>query len=184
MRMDPLKQYARLHQQLTGEKARLEARLAEINAVLEPGIQFPSAALDKITGEYLESMMEAPASGRGRGRRKGNAMTMRDAVIQALSKGPVARKDLVAAVEAVGYKFKTRKPLNSIGSILYARNTPVRSKDGKFYLADGVQPKSMENDFPTAAPVKRKRARMSARARANIRAAQKARRERERAGKQ
>src|SRR6478672_83064 len=102
MRMDPLKQYAKLHQHLMEEKTRLECRLAQINAVLGSDVQVTSVALDKVAGDYLERLMEPPASRRGRGPRKGNALTMRQAVINALSKGPVARKDLVEAVKAAG----------------------------------------------------------------------------------
>jgi hypothetical protein len=135
MKIDPLKQYAKLHQQLTAEKAQLEARLAEIKAVLEPeGVKIHSPSLDRIATEYLESTLLPPASPRGRRPNAGNTMSLREAVVKALSAGPISRKDLVRAVEGVGYKFTTNKPLNSIGSVLYGKNSVVKSKGGKFYV--------------------------------------------------
>jgi hypothetical protein len=103
---------------------------------------------------------------------------MREAVLQALSNGPLARKELVRAVKDVGYIFTTKNPLNSIGSILYAKNTPVKSRGGKFYLAAGSVSSTGDNNGQAAeAPVRRRRRRrhMSAEARARIGAAQRAR---------
>ena len=39
MRIDPLKQYAQLREKLTAEKAELEARLQQINAVLTSPVE-------------------------------------------------------------------------------------------------------------------------------------------------
>ena len=103
-------------------------------------------------------------------------MTMREAVLQALSKGPLSRNELVKAVEDTGYVFTTKNPLNSIGSILYSKNTSVKSKGGKFYLPGGAQPMQGNNGTATAtAPGRKKKRRMSAEARARIAAAQRAR---------
>src|SRR6476659_2530551 len=67
MKTDPLKQFAQLRQQLTDEKAQLEARLAELTAVLEPeNIRIASSSLDKLATEYLEGTLLPPASRRGR----------------------------------------------------------------------------------------------------------------------
>jgi len=67
MKIDPLQQYTKLRRQLTDEKAQLEARLAEINAVLEPeNIRIASSSLDKLATEYLEGALLVPASRRGR----------------------------------------------------------------------------------------------------------------------
>jgi hypothetical protein len=165
---DPLQQFARLRQQLIEEKSQLEARLGEINQVL--GVEIALSQGPQITTH------EAPSRAvtrRGRGRAE-NEMSMREAVLKALSAGPLARKDLVKAVEEVGYVFHTANPLNSIGSVLYGKNTPVKSKGGKFYLRGGVQPAILENNGGGAASDKRKGKR-SEEARARMSAAQKAR---------
>jgi hypothetical protein len=109
-------------------------------------------------------------------------MSLREAVIEALSHGPVARKDLVKAVEGVGYRFTTRNPLNSIGSVLYGKDTPVKNREGKFYVEGSVATRvsGAEPDMPRRR--KRKRT-MSPEARARIAEAQRARWARQRARK-
>src|SRR5258708_2573786 len=134
MRLDPLQQYAKLHKQLTEEKSQLEIRLNQIKQVLggeSTPAQIPQSSVP--TAAPVQ-----PSKRRGRKPKAANQMSMREAVLKALSHGPLARKELVPAVEAVGYKFTTSNPLNSIGSVLYAKNGPVNSKGGKFYLPSGA----------------------------------------------
>ena len=105
-------------------------------------------------------------------------MSLREAVLKALSQGPLARRELVNAVENVGYIFTTKNPLNSIGSILYAKNTPVKSKSGKFYLPGRAGSVTREQTGSGEGPVptkKKKKRKVSAAARARMSAAQKAR---------
>jgi hypothetical protein len=167
MRMDALKQYAKLRQQLLHEKSQLESRLAEINQVL--GAETPPPA--------IQSAAQAGAAPRGRrGGRGGNKLSMREAVLTVLSKGPLGRRDIVNAVQDLGYVFKTRNPLNSIGAILYGKSSPVKSKDGLFYLEGSAQ--SQASSLPDqngAAGKSRKKRTMSPEARERIAAAQRAR---------
>jgi hypothetical protein len=132
MRFDPLERYAKFKQQLFEEKRQLEGRLAELNQAL--GSETASSQTSQ------NAAIEPPSTAR-RGRRGSgsNGMSMRDAVLKALSKGPLARKELVQAVEGVGYKFSSKNALNSIGSILYGKNSPVKRKGGKFFLRGGAQ---------------------------------------------
>ena len=81
---------------------------------------------------------------------------------------------MVQAVKDVGYVFNTKNPLNSIGSVLYGKNTPVKSGGGKFYLAGGVTPEP-GGDNGGGRTVKKKKRTMSAEAKARISMAQKAR---------
>ena len=174
MRLDPLQQYAKLHKQLTEEKSQLESRLNQINQVL--GGERPPEQVAPSSSEPTE-VAPPPAKRRGRKPKVGNQMSMREAVLKALSQGPLARKELVKAVENVGYVFTTRNPLNSIGSILYDNNTPIKSKDGKFYLpgsaATATQARAGNAGVP--APTRKKKRKVSAAARARMSAAQKAR---------
>jgi hypothetical protein len=165
---DPLQQFARLRQQLIEEKSQLEARLGEITQVL--GVEIASSQAPQITTHEAPSR---PVARRERGRAD-NEMSLREAVLKALSAGPRTRKELVNAVEEVGYVFHTANPLNSIGSVLYGKNTPVKSKGGKFYLPGGVQTEIPEHNGGGAAGDKRKGKR-SEEARARMSAAQKAR---------
>lgn len=167
MRTDLLRQYAKLRKQLTEEKSQLEARLAEINEVL--GSESTSSPVEPTAQVHLAKQPR-------RGRRTSNTMSMREAVLKALSKGPLARKEIVQAVEDVGYKFTTKNPLNSIGAVLYGKNSPVTTKDGKFCLAEGVAIEKAENNGTAGTGAhRRKKRRMSPEARAKIAEAQRAR---------
>jgi hypothetical protein len=174
MRLDPLQQYAKLHKQLTEEKGELESRLNQINQVL--GGERPPEQIAPSPSVPME-VAPRPAKGRGRKPKAGNQMSMREAVLKALSQGPLARKELVKAVEDVGYVFTTKNPLNSIGSILYAKNTQVKSKDGKFYLPgrSATVTLARTGNADVQAPTKKKKRKVSAAARARMSAAQKAR---------
>jgi hypothetical protein len=184
MKIDALRQYAQLRQQLTEEQSELQTRLNEINQVLGNETA-PSQA------SRVSSILEAPSAPsrpvvrRGRKPKAENTMSMREAVLKALSTGPLARNELVEAVENVGYVFTTKNPLNSIGSVLYGKKTPVKSRGGKFYLPGVVQPETPEsNGGAEAEPAAKKgKFKRSAAARARMAAAQKASWARRRKGK-
>ena len=84
-------------------------------------------------------------------------MSMREAVMQVLSKGPLSRKELVGAVQGVGYVFTTKNPANSLGSVLYAKNTPIKNKEGKFYLPGDAQIEASEANGSGKPPAKKRR---------------------------
>lgn len=132
----------------------MEARLREINEVLGAP-EAPTAA--------------RPGPGR-RGRRAGNPMSLREAIIQALAKGPMTRQELVKAVEDIGYVFNTDDPANSMGVILYGKKSPFKNDNGKFSLRSGSAAPATENNGRAA-----KKRTMSPEARARIAAAQRAR---------
>jgi len=180
MKFDALQQYAKLRKQLLEEKSEVETKLHAINEALGIGSQAPQQ-------QKTQEPSSRPVVRRGRGPSLGNSMSMREAVIQALSNGPVARKDLVKAVEATGYKFNTGNPLNSIGSVLYNKKSGIKSKNGQFFV-DGApvlgSGSSRGNGFKAdePAPAKKKR-KISAAGRAAISAAAKARWAKRKAGK-
>jgi hypothetical protein len=170
MRLDPLKQYARLHQQLVEEKGKLEDRLREINDVLgEAGKSSAAAAPDEPAAERAPAFPTARRGGR-RGRPSQNKLSLRDAIVQALAHGPMNRKELVKAVEDLGYVFNTKDPANSMGVILYGKKSPFKNEKGTFSLPGSAPSASASNNGN--APKKRV---MSAEARARIGAAQRAR---------
>jgi hypothetical protein len=156
MKLDPLRQYAQLQKRLLQEKTSLESRLNEIYLVLGHPPVTPFA------GET-----NGPQSKRGRGQ---NTMSLREAIGKALLQEPLSRKDLVKAVIDLGYVFTTKYPLNSIGAILYARNSPFSNRDGKFFLPDKARA-----EFILSASQPPKKRTMSPEAKARISEAQKAR---------
>lgn len=157
MKIDPLKQYAKLQQQLIDEKASLEQRLREINQVL--GVSATQSGQPPVS----------PSISR-RGRR-GNSMSLREAVSQALAHGPLSRKELAKAVAELGYVSKAKDPLASMGVFLYSKNSPFLRKEGKFFLPEGARAGTTSTG--NGMTPKKKRT-MSPEARAKISASQRA----------
>lgn len=161
MRMDAIKQFARLRQQLLIERANLEQRLREINEVLEK--EAPPA-------ESARPEPQARVKPKKRGRQK-SALSQREAIMQALrERGPLSRKELAVAIKELGYVSKARDPLNSMGIVLYAKNAPFKKKNGKFYL-----PANAWTDTNNASQPQRAKRKISEEGKAKIAAAQRAR---------
>ena len=80
---------------------------------------------------------------RRRAKRARNEMSLREAISQVISKKPMGRREILEAVQTLGYKFSTSHPLNSLSAALYSNKAFV--KDGNtFGLADsgkGAAPK-------------------------------------------
>ena len=79
------------------------------------------------------------------------------------------------AVIELGYKSRAKNPLGSLGILLYAKNSPFKKKDGKFYLPGGVaavEPAMSEGNGE--APAKKRKFKRSVAARARMAEAQKA----------
>jgi hypothetical protein len=123
MRVDPLTQFTHLRRQLIQERAQLETRLAKLNELLAPN----GGAATNSNSSLMHRIRQDS-------RRVRNKMSLRETVAMALVKGPLSRKQLVHAVKDLGYVFRTDDPLNSMGVILYAKDSPFKRKDGLFFL--------------------------------------------------
>lgn len=156
MKIDPIQQYKELRQALLEEKERLKARLGEIEAALSNSetTATPSPAATRTS----------PKAKSGRG---SNAISLKQAVIQALARKPLTKAEILSSVQAAGYKFHTANPANSLGVILYGKSPKFKNSNGTFSLEAGVK--------PTSQGVKRPKRTMSVEARAKIAAAQKKR---------
>ena len=64
----------------------------------------------------------------------GSKIGMRDAIAAATRKGALKPRELVDAVQKVGYRFTSKNPYNSIGAYLYGREGRKHFKkvDGGF----------------------------------------------------
>ncbi len=126
MRNDPLQQYASARRQLLAEKASLLKRLDTINQALEAGATSPGRrAAARSAGTPTASKSAQPEE----------LLTQREAITRALREhGPLTRQELAKAIQEMGYVSKAKDPLNSMGIVLYAKNTPIQKKDGKFFL--------------------------------------------------
>ncbi|MEN9575850.1 MAG: hypothetical protein RL514_3705 [Verrucomicrobiota bacterium] len=126
MKLTDVDQYMAMRASLTQEKATLETRLAAINRALD-GSPGPAAAKP---GPKPEPKLAAKPGAR-RGPRAKNSMTMKEAMTQALGDKALGRKELLEAVQKLGYKFSAKDALSSISTVLYTDKS-FKNTDGKF----------------------------------------------------
>lgn len=141
MKIDKLKQYVSLREQLLRDKAELEARLAEINKALgavapSVTVSAPAAAPAKRgrrPAAAVAAGTPAKAAGPKAGSRKRarNSVSLRDAVLAATKAKPLSRQEILTAVQAAGYKFAAKDPLNSLSTLLYT-DKGIKNYGGKF----------------------------------------------------
>jgi hypothetical protein len=175
MKID-IRRYLSLRDSLLKEKSDLEVRLREINQALGQA------------GPATPSEVETPAAPsttgrRGRRGRRGG-ISLRDAVLQATSGTQLTKEEILERVQALGYRFSTKNPMNSLGVILYGKNPKFRNENGRFSVP-GTKAAGGGTAM-AAAPARgggRKRRTMSPEARARIAAAQRARWAKARGGK-
>jgi hypothetical protein len=118
MRIDPLTRYLQLQEVLKKQKETLEARLAQIKKALAGLNAAPPAAM-------------ASRPGRRGGRRLPNKMSLREAIVRATSARPLTKEEILSAVQRLGYRFSTDKPLASVCTILYS-NRQFKNVNGRF----------------------------------------------------
>jgi hypothetical protein len=138
MKIDKLKQYVSLREQLLRDKVELESRLAEINKALgsvspsAPAVvaTAPAAKRGRKPAAVPAAAVASPAVKRG-GKRAKNTVSLRDAVLAATKAKPLARQEILTAVQAAGYKFAAKDPLNSLSTLLYT-DKGIKNYGGKF----------------------------------------------------
>ena len=170
-----IKRYLSLRDSLTQEKTKLETRLREINEAL--GGSAPSRAIDS-----LAPSPAARPSGRGRRGARGS-ISLREAVLQATAKAPLTKEEILNRVKALGYRFSTNNPLNSLGVILYGKNPRFKNQDGRFSPTGGASSQTAEKSQPAKSGPRKGRRQLSPEARERIAAAQRARWAKRKAGK-
>jgi hypothetical protein len=139
MRLDKLKQYVSLRQDLTAEKHQIEARLNVINqALATAGSAAPAPRRGPGRPPKAVAVAAAPvaAAPKRRGRRKfkraKNTMSLKEAVSQATKSRPLAKKDILTAVKKAGYIFTATDPMNSLNTLLYGDKGFKNHGAGKF----------------------------------------------------
>jgi hypothetical protein len=131
-------QFVSLRDALVREKAELEARLSEINMALggtpAPVTEIPAKRRGRPAGKKKAvptSVVPKAAKKKSAGRRPRSGMSLPEAVLQVTAKKPLSAKEIVAAVQKVGYKFTTNNPMNSTRTMLYT-NKKFKNNGGKF----------------------------------------------------
>ena len=115
MKTDALKQFITLRESLLKEKAALETRLAQINKALDLETSpVPSA---KQAGKKSVKIV--------------NPMSLKEAITRATSAKPLAKKEILNAIQKLGYRFATDDPMKSINVVLYSKRH-FKNENGKF----------------------------------------------------
>lgn len=135
MKNDILQQFISSREFLLKEKAILEDRLAKINSALKTSdvgtiVQTASKA-GRPAKLKVAGAVKAPKVKATRAKRAKNAVSLKDAMLQATAAKPLGREDILAALKKSGYKFSTDKPLNSMGVYLYNKKF-FKNDGGKF----------------------------------------------------
>ena len=150
---DALKQYVALRSGLVSQKAELESRLHAINLALgessAPAAVFTASAsappAKRGPGRPPKAALagaDAPAAATKGGKRRGrgrstDGTSLRDVAIKALLTHKVlGRQDLLKAVEAGGYKFSAKDPLNSLSTLVYSNKKIFKARDGQISLVN------------------------------------------------
>lgn len=115
MTKDPLKQFSLLRDSMLRKKASIEKELADINAAL---------------GEFSISS-SPPIAGSGGRKRAENSMSLLEAVLTVTKAKPLAKREILEAIQKQGYKFAAKAPMNSLNTLLYS-SEKVKKVDGKF----------------------------------------------------
>jgi hypothetical protein len=113
---DPLKQFLEFRERLVAEREQLTARLREINGVV------PIASVNG-GGVF---------SGQKRTRITRNPLSLKAAILKITEKKALTKHEILDAVLALGYKFTTNDPLNSIGVIIYGKDPKFVNEGGRF----------------------------------------------------
>ena len=64
-----------------------------------------------------------------------NKLSLKEAVIESISKAPLSKEDILAAVKKLGYRFSSKNPVNSLNALLYGKKPKFKNADGMFSLA-------------------------------------------------
>ena len=131
MKSDALRQFVALRGQLLREKESLERRLADINAALGAMPQPPSPAPAARAGATPRQATPRRTKSRRPVEPGAPHPSLREAFLAATQAGPLTRQELLKAVVAHGYRFKSRNPLNALGAFLYT-DPCVRNDGGRF----------------------------------------------------
>ena len=167
MKIDNLRRYVDLRNSLVREKAQLEERLRQINEALGDA--------EEATAAPASPVSKRPAAGGRRGRPASGGLSLRDAVLQVTTGNPKTKQEILDEVQALGYRFTTKNPMNSLGVILYGKNPRFKNEDGRFSPAGGAGKSTSSASAKGNGSVKRKKRELSPEARERIAAAQRER---------
>lgn len=123
---DAVQQFNALRQALIRERDQIQRRLQQINQALgESTASAPSGAPG--------SAPAAPMQRFGPGRPAPGQLTIREAITKATANKAMNVREIVEAVQQMGYKFSSSNPINSVGAYLYAGGKKhFKNEGGRF----------------------------------------------------
>lgn len=121
-----LKQFVQLRNQLMTEKKTLEARLQALNQALE---STPVALEDHPSRGSSRRAVQTSRRGRK------DTLSLRSAVVEVTKDRALTKKEILDAVIKLGYKFRGKKPILSLSTLLYGKNSGFKNLGGKFQAA-------------------------------------------------
>lgn len=127
MKSTSIKQFLKLHHQLSQERAKIQKRLKEVEDAL--------GAFDSVPTPIKTTEGKKRGPKPGSKKTVSNEMSLKDAVVKVLGKQQLTKEEILDGVLKLGYRFRTRKPLGTITVVLYGKNPKFTRKDGKFGVA-------------------------------------------------
>src|SRR5688572_7998457 len=116
--MRDIQKFIELKKQLVTEREAIRERLAQINLAL---------------GEQSDAAATLPPRGatpKARAKPRQNPLSLRSAILQVTKSKPLTKKDILTAIQKLGYRFATKDPMNSMGVILYGKNPKFSNRNG------------------------------------------------------
>ena len=111
---DVIQQFKAAKAAVEKERERLTKRLQEID-------------------DALRQFGALPRGSRASRPRAANTMAIREAIEKVTAKKPLTIREIVFAVQEIGYNFSSSNPVNSVGAYLYGSGKQFfNRKDGKF----------------------------------------------------
>jgi hypothetical protein len=150
---DNLKEFVSLRDELLKEKAQLQERLKQIEAVLGSGDVVVAAAPEvpaprrrgRPPGSGKKKTAQKVAKAKKRvsvklkltpprpkpGKRIRNKVSLREVVMQVTKNNPMTKDEIIKAVLATGYRFNAADPIPSLNSVLYSKKQ-FKNENGRF----------------------------------------------------
>jgi len=117
---DPLKKFIRLREALTKRRGEIEAELARV-----------SEALGALVPIGIPLSPAAPSASKPESHtiRRSGKLSLAEVVLSVTKTKPLPKAEILKEVTKLGYTFKTKDPLNSLGSTLYT-NKKIKNFGG------------------------------------------------------
>lgn len=121
-----INQFMALKAALEAERDSIRSRLQALDAILGSSANLSAAPRDQMSVGSLAPRRRGRPPGRRNAPKTADAggeqkFGLREAVRQAIANRALSIRELVPAVERLGYRFSSKDPVNSLGAYLYSK---------------------------------------------------------------